>query len=251
MGAGAGHSHPIWLPLAMRYAGPRLLQCLVVTHTVIDRVLRSFTVKMLQREWLLWLFYGHLAIVYWMLSLYLMTESPVTPDQQLDLTMAHAVSASSKLHVLPPPQAGGGAPQLRVTTSFRAAGIANTVGRLAVTAAPALEAVPRRRQQVPGLVEQDANELAFEKHTPAPQDADALDAVDEADAEVEAPAKVGGEEEEDAPGWKDATAKAPLAEADEGNAEAMDEAVPDTDARAGKIQEFEEADVPIDGGDDG
>lgn len=62
--AGAGQRIPVWLPYVVRVAGPRAGNVSVLVFGAVDGVLRGLTHRLLARDMWLWLFYGHLVVLY-------------------------------------------------------------------------------------------------------------------------------------------------------------------------------------------
>lgn len=66
--AGAGQGHPVWLPWASRYLGPRYAAFSLKVFSVPDKAMRVFTSHLLKHTCGLWVFYVHLTMLYLLLA---------------------------------------------------------------------------------------------------------------------------------------------------------------------------------------
>lgn len=62
--AGGGQSHPVWLPVVQKLAGPRIGALSLHFYSIPDRALRMFTERLLEHNTLLWFFYVHVLFLY-------------------------------------------------------------------------------------------------------------------------------------------------------------------------------------------
>eukprot|EP00930_Biecheleria_cincta_P071557 TRINITY_DN59047_c0_g1_i1.p1 TRINITY_DN59047_c0_g1~~TRINITY_DN59047_c0_g1_i1.p1 ORF type:complete len:547 (-),score=125.65 TRINITY_DN59047_c0_g1_i1:250-1839(-) len=75
--AGGGQSHPVWLPVVQKLAGPRIGALSLNFYSIPDRALRMFTERMLEHNTLLWFFYLHVLFLYLIaVCWYIRTDDP-------------------------------------------------------------------------------------------------------------------------------------------------------------------------------
>eukprot|EP00927_Polykrikos_kofoidii_P044791 TRINITY_DN38675_c0_g1_i1.p1 TRINITY_DN38675_c0_g1~~TRINITY_DN38675_c0_g1_i1.p1 ORF type:complete len:585 (+),score=131.49 TRINITY_DN38675_c0_g1_i1:103-1857(+) len=85
--AGAGQSHPTWLPWVLRVAGPRVGELSLLAFTMPSRAMRSFTGRLLERDALLWVFYAHLLILYLIAASYVLSSPAAHGSLAADLQL--------------------------------------------------------------------------------------------------------------------------------------------------------------------